>query len=250
MNNLIELLLLSLIGSVVALVGGVVFLSNKKLSRVLEENSIPFAAGILITISLLGMIPESMELIGDSALWILIISFFGAFLFEHFLFGIHHHECEGHDHNTVHEGSVAMVIVGDTIHNFIDGVAIGASFLVSPSFGLITAIATFLHEVPHEIADFGILLKAGWHKKNIILVNIVSALATVVGAFGLLLFSENSNLIGSLLAISAGIFLYLGAIDFLPRSISGKRGRVLEVLPLIAGIVVIMLILALVPHAH
>ena len=104
-----------------------------------------------------------------------------------------------------------MVMAGDTIHNFVDGVAIGASFVVSPVLGAITAFSTFLHEVPHEIGDFGILLKAGWRRRNILLTNIISALATLIGAFLVYLMPVGDHILGVFIAIAAGLFLYLGA---------------------------------------
>lgn len=246
--DLLQLFLLALLGSIIALGGGVIFLFNRKLSGALEKNSVPFAAAVLITVSLLGLLPEAIELIEEKALWIILASFFGAYLFEHLLFGIHHHDEEHHEHN--YKSSVLLVLIGDTIHNFIDGISIGASFLLNPGLGLITAVSTFLHEVPHEIGDFGILLKAGWKRKNILIVNIVSASTAILGAFAVLLFAENTQLIGSMLAVSAGIFLYLGAIDFLPHANDGFTSRLKASIPLILGIIVMVVTLMAIPHSH
>lgn len=248
MVNLVHLLALALLGSVIALAGGVVFLYKKTWSRVLEKYSVPFAAGVLITVSLVGLLPEALELIGTDSLTIVLVTFFAAYLFEQIFFGIHHHcDCQ---HDRDYKASVPLILVGDTIHNFIDGVAIGASYVVAPGLGLITALSTFLHEVPHEIGDFGILLKVGWPRIKILTANIVSASATVVGAFALLLFSGNEPLIGVLLAVSAGVFLYLGASDFLPMSATGKTGKFKAVLPLTIGIAVMLGTLMAVPHSH
>lgn len=251
MPNLIQLFFLALIGSLIALIGGVVFLFNKKWSSALEKNSIPFAAGVLITVSLLGLLPEAFEIIGERTLLIMLISFFVAYLFEHLIFDIHHHAGDGHSHHKKnYKTSVPLVIFGDTIHNFIDGITIGSTFFISPGLGLITAISTFLHEVPHEIGDFGILLKAGWKRKDILIVNVISASATIFGAFALLLFSGNEVLIGILLSISAGIFLYLGAIDFLPHAGEGFPNKIKAMIPLTIGILAIIIALMAVPHAH
>ena len=211
-----QLFLLALLGSIVALLGGVVFLYDRKLSSTLERHSIPFAAGVLVTVALLALIPEAFELIGESALVIVLFSFFGAYLLEHFLVSIHHHE-RHHHHGRVQESSVALVVMGDTIHNFIDGIAIAVSFFVNPGLGLATAFSTFLHEVPHEIGDFGILLSAGWKRRKILLINVISASFTIVGAFLTFFVAESNSFVGGMMAVSAGIFLYLGTIDFLPR---------------------------------
>lgn len=248
MENLLYILFLSLFGSVVALAGGVIFLYYKKWSESLEINSMPFAAGVLITVSILGLMPEAVDAIGETAFSIVLITFFAAYLFEQVFFDLHHHDDIRYE--GIQKSSVPLVVVGDTIHNFIDGVAIGASFLAAPGLGVVMAISTFLHEVPHEIGDFGILLKAGWKKKNIILVNIASALLTLVGAFLIYFFSTGEQLIGLLLAVSAGIFLYLGASDFLPKIHGHKGNRAKAIIPLMIGILAMAITLMVIPHSH
>lgn len=263
MQQAFFLLALSLFGGVIGIIGGLFFLYHKKWSATLEVWAIPFAAGVLLTVSLFGLIPEALELIGYQA-WVLVATAFAtALVFERVVLAIHHH---AHDHHNLSEhnhaashsqtspSAVALVLVGDTIHNLIDGIAIGASFLASPGLGLLTAFSTFLHEIPHEIGDFGVLLKAGWAKKNIIIVNAISALVTVVGAMSVLAFPHNDQVMGTLLAISAGIFLYLGTVDFLPQVIAEarqkKKQKVAFLLPLLLGVVTILATLMLVPHGH
>ena len=250
MNETINLFLLALLGSVIALFGGVVFLFSRNLSNILEKYSVPFAAGVMVTVSLLGLIPEAEHEIGDLVYWIVLASFITVYLFEHLFFGIHHHGVDDEHHKEISNSSVGLVIFGDTIHNFIDGVAIGASFMINPNLGFITALSTFLHEVPHEIGDFGILLKAGWKRTRILIVNIISSLMTIVGAFVVYFFSQSDTLNGSLMAVSAGIFLYLGASDFLPKIKDQKLHRFKSILPLILGSLIIILTLLIVPHEH
>lgn len=243
-----NLLFLALLGSVVALFGGIVFLYNRKLSVVLEKYSVSFAAGVLVTVSLLGLIPESTHQIGEITYWIVLFSFLSVYVFENLFFDLHHHCDEDGHHHQIGKSSVGFVIFGDIIHNFIDGVAIGASFVINPNLGLITAFSTFLHEVPHEISDFGILLKAGWKKSKIININIISSLATLVGAFLVYFFNPNNSLNGVLMAISAGIFLYLGASDFLPKINTDGKNKYKSILPLVLGSLVIMATILLLPH--
>lgn len=202
----------SFVASILALVGGVVFLYNKTLSRTLEKYAVPFAAGVLLVVSFMGLLPEAVDIIGEDAFFMVLASFVGAYLFENLLFVLHHH-----DHENEFAGSVPLVVLGDTIHNFIDGVAIASTYLISPQLGLFTTISTFLHEVPHEIGDFGILLKAGWKKNKIFWVNVASASTTIVGALFVLYFLQNTIVEGFMLSIAAGIFLYLATSDFLPR---------------------------------
>ncbi len=250
MNELVHLLLLAALGSLIALFGGIIFLYNDKLSASLQKHSTPFAAGVLITVSFLALIPESYEQIGETSLLITLLAFFGAYLFEHFIVNIHHHTDGLHAHHNGARAPVALVIVGDTIHNFIDGITIATSFFVNPGLGLVAAFSTFLHEVPHEISDFGILLNAKWEKKNIIVVNVLSAATTLAGALLTYLVAENNLFIGTMLAVSAGIFLYLGAIDFLPNIGKGYTSKIKPIIPLVLGIAVMLAVLIFVPHAH
>lgn len=248
--EILNLLLLALLGSVIALLGGVIFLYNRNLSNFLEKHAIPFAAGVLVTVSLVGLIPEAEHEIGESVYWLVLSSFLGVYIFERLFFDIHHHgEDDMHGHR-IKESSIGLVVFGDTIHNFIDGVAIGAGFLIEPAVGLVVALSTFLHEVPHEIGDFGILLKAGWKKSKILVINIVSSLATVVGAFTVYFFSHSETLNGTLMAVSAGVFLYLGASDFLPKIESDDKNKFKSILPLILGALIIVATIVLLPHEH
>ncbi len=248
MINYFHLFLLSFLASVLALVGGVIFLFNKKLSHVLETNSIPFGAGVMITVSVLGLLPEALEMVGFWSILIAGGSFFIAYFFEHRIFELHHHA--EHKHEGDIKSSVPLVVFGDTIHNFIDGIAIGATYLINPGLGFITAISTFLHEVPHEIGDFGILLKSGWKRKDILVLNIISASTTILGAFSILFFPESETLLGILMSVSAGIFFYLGAVDFLPHITRGFENKLKAYIPLILGVVVMALTLFLIPHTH
>jgi len=249
MSDLVNILVLALVGSVVALAGGVIFLLKKNWSQFLSAYSVPFAAGVLLAVSLLGLLPEAVYMYGERAFLIVLMTFLAAYLFEHFFFCIHHHD---HDckHGLRYRVAIPIVIVGDTIHNFIDGVAIAATYLVNPGLGVITTVSTFLHEVPHEIGDFGILLKAGWKRKKILLVNILSASTTIVGALVVVLWINSPELIGILLAVSAGLFLYLGASDFLPHIHEGKIDEKKAILALFVGVVIMFLTLRVVPHSH
>lgn len=247
MNEVFSVLGLAVIGSFIGLMGGVVFLYNKRWSAWLSENSVPFAAGVLLTVALVGLLPEAVHSVGESAYIIVLLAFLGGYLFEHMFFDIHHHV--GHTHNNF-KSSVPLVIVGDTIHNFIDGVAIAASYYVSPGLGLITAVSTLLHEIPHEIGDFGILLKAGWKKTSVLYVNIASAATTLLGALFVIFFTQNENVIGILLAIAAGLFLYLGSSDFLPHVHGGKENSKKNVLYLLIGVAIMLVTFMAVPHSH
>ncbi len=250
MNEALLLLVFSLLGSVFALVGGALFLYIKKWRRLLCRYSIPFAAGVLLTTAFIGLLPEAVHLIDERAYAVCLFSFLAAFMFEHFFFKLHHHDDSKEHNHSSKKGSMLLLIIGDTVHNFVDGVAIGASFLASPILGLTTAFSSFLHEVPHEIGDFAILYKFKWKPAKILLVNFVSALATVVGAFLVYYFIKNDAVVGYLIAFAAGLFFYLGAVDFLPSSADKETDIRKNLIPLIIGVIVMFGAFNIMPHQH
>lgn len=248
MSSEAQILILAFLGSIIALVGGVLFLFNEKLSVTLEKHSVPFAAGVLLTVSLVGLLPESVHYLGEKAFIVILLTFVAVYLFEHLFFEVHHHG--RHQHGVNYKSAIPLVIVGDTIHNFIDGVAIASTYFVSPGLGVITTLSTFLHEVPHEIGDFGILLKAGWKRGKVLIVNILSASTTILGAIFVIVYLKDSSGIGYLLAIAAGLFLYLGASDFLPHIEHEEKKPLVSIASFLLGVAIMSIALIVVPRAH
>jgi zinc and cadmium transporter len=246
--QLATILLLSLIGSVAGLIGGVVFLFKEKWARILCKWAVPFAAGVLISVSLLHLIPEAHHEMGEGAFVVVLFAFMASFLFEQYFAHLHHHEDRKH---TMLKSAVPLVLLGDTVHNFIDGVAIAAAYLTDPRFGFVVALATFLHETPHEIGDFGILMRAGWSRRKAFIANLLSALATFPGALFVYFYAQGAHeKIGFLLAVSAGIFLYLGASDFLPEVEEEERKHPSwkNLLPLFIGVLIMYLLSVITPE--
>lgn len=252
MNEIVAILGLAFLGSVIALAGGVVFLLKRSWSNWLSLYSIPFASGVFMVVALLALLPEAMETMGESALYIVLGAFFVAYFFENFFSGdMHHFHKHGHNESVSHaKASVPIVIVGDTIHNFIDGIVIASTYMISPGLGVITTLSTFLHEIPHEIGDFGVMLKAGWKRMNIFWVNLLSALTTILGAVFMLFFVESEMVMGIFLAITTGLFLYIGASNFLPHIHDEKVSRVKTSLALVFGILIMVGALLIIPHSH
>lgn len=247
MQNFLTLNVLVLFGSIIALAGGIACLKIKPLARFLNQYASSFAAGVLLTIALIGLLPEAVHEIGSSAFSVLLLAFLATYVFESFFFDLHHHHEK--DHHPHHTSALPLIIFGDTIHNFIDGAAIAATYLVNPVLGITTAFSTFLHEVPHEMSDFGVLMQAKWPERKIIITNILSALAAFAGAYAVYFFAGTTEILGYLLAISGGIFLYLGASDFLPKP--GKVAAVKKsVLVMLIGAAVIFATVQLIPHSH
>lgn len=248
-NPAINLLLLSLLGSVAGLIGGVIFILKKSWAETLSAFAVPFAAGILLAVSFLHLLPETINSLGQKGYVIVLISFLGSFLFEKYFALMHHHE--GHE-GEGKKSSIPLVLFGDTIHNFIDGVAIAASFLISPNLGFVVALSTFLHETPHEIGDFGVLISRGWSRAKAFWANFYSALTTIPGAFLVYYFFPDvtSENLAVVLAVACGIFLYLGASDFLPEigEKDTKRNTLIKVILVIVGVIVMYTLSTLLPE--
>lgn len=228
MENLPLLLVYSFIGSVAGLIGGVVLLIKQGWAKALASVSIPLAAGILLALSFLDLFPEAVEETGNTAFSVILVVFVVLFLIERFFFYLHHHQQYGEKHSghshAHSETIVSLIIFGDTIHNFLDGVVIGASFLVNPALAMVVSFSTFLHETPHEIADFGILLAKGWSRKKAFWANFFSSLATFPGALLTYFYAERvEEGVGILLALATGFFLYVATTDFLPEATHAPR---------------------------
>lgn len=218
-----QVIFFSLIGGLFSLIGGILMLSNRKLASALATYGLPFAAGALLAAVFLDLLTDGLE--ESSASVVMTSALIGIFLFffaERFLRWFHHH----HSHEKK-DPSTSLIIVGDIMHNALDGVAIAAAFLISVPTGIVTTIAVAAHEIPQEIGDFGILLHKGMRRRNVLLVNVFSALSTTITAVITFALGSNSNLpIGFLLGISAGFLLYIALSDIIPtihEKTSNKR---------------------------
>lgn len=246
---------LAFLGSVVGLAGGLLLITNKKWAGIICTYSIPFAAGVLITVSLIDLLPEAVHQVGENAFVYVLLAFLAGFLLEQWLDHFHHHD-HGRGDNEPDDISkkrtiVPLIALGDTIHNFIDGITIAAAYLVNPGLGVTVAISTLLHEIPHEIGDFGIMLHAGYSKSRVILINFLSALSTFLGVVLVLIFSEQAeNMLGLFLAVAAGMFIYIAGTDLLPRVTKSDTNRFAKTIVLFLGVLVMILVGIIVPHDH
>ncbi|NCU40433.1 ZIP family metal transporter [Candidatus Saccharibacteria bacterium] len=249
--EILNVLFWTLIGSVFSLIGGVILLKSTTKREKFVHYALPFGAGAMLASAFLVVIPEALhEGLEPVTMSLFTLSgFLGFFLLERLLSWFHHH----------HHDSVAgvrdkthtyLVVIGDTLHNAIDGVALGAAFLVSSTAGVSMAIAVAAHEIPQEVGDFGILLAKGVKTKRVIWVNIASALATVVTAMTVFLLGSTSGLDTSpLMAIAAGMFIYVAASDIIPDIHERPRaeGRV-QSLMLFLGVAIIGSIALIMSH--
>ncbi len=245
----------ALIGSVFSLIGGLLLISNAKLCTVAVRYGLPFGAGALLAAAFIGVLPEAVE--GSNihqALLFALGGFLIFFLLERFLGWFHRHE--DHHHHEVRGSSSQsqqwLVIIGDTLHNAIDGVALGAAFLIDPAVGIGAALAVAAHEIPQEIGDFSILLGKGMKPRRVVIVSLVSALATVVAALATYAIGDTAGINPApLLAVAAGFFIYIAASDIIPDiHEKPRREGDIQAIMLIVGVMLIGLVITLTPHTH
>jgi zinc and cadmium transporter len=180
MTEYLQIIGLTLIGGLLSLSGGLLLLGRKETARNLAQYATPFAAGALLSAVFLDLLKDGIEKSSaDTVLMATLIGMLVFFIAERFLRWVHHHHGNAEDRDDV---TKPLIIAGDTLHNAMDGIAIAAAFLVSPATGLVTAIAVAAHEIPQEIGDFGLLLSKGMKRRQVILVNIFSSLATTLMA--------------------------------------------------------------------
>jgi zinc and cadmium transporter len=200
---------------------------------------VAFAAGIFLGNVFFHLLPESIEFnrdINQSLTWALI-GVLAFFLLDYFSSGLKTATGPIESRNIA-----TMNLLGDGVHNFVDGVLIAGSFLVSPAVGIAVTLALLLHEFPQECADTGVLIRGGLEPKTAVLANFVCALACIVGAATGLLWQELlANSVGILFGFSAGAFLYLALADLMPLMRHEKaHGNNWSQLGLLAAGVVLM----------
>ncbi|MBN2043362.1 MAG: ZIP family metal transporter [Candidatus Aenigmarchaeota archaeon] len=213
LETLLFILMATLVNGLVGLVGVFTMgLKEKTLQKILII-LVAFSAGALLSGAFFHMLAESMEALGSMAAFgYVLVGFILFFIMERFL---HWHHChEGHC--DVHPVS-HLILVGDSIHNFIDGLVIAASFLVSVPFGILTTLIIISHEIPQELGDFGVLIYGGFNKVRALGFNFLSQLTSVIGGIIGFFFLATPESVGFLLPFAAGGFIYIAASDLIPE---------------------------------
>ena len=204
--------------------------------------AISYAVGTLLGVAVLALLPQALErLPAGRALGTLLIGVLAFFLLEKLVLWRHCHdsnECE------VHTSSAAsLVIVGDAFHTFVDGAVIAAAVVTSIPLGVTTALAVATHEIPQEVGDVAILLRAGFSRGRAFTLNLLSGVGGILGAVGMLMASHSlPNLLPYVLAFAAGNFLYVAMSDLIPDLHRGglEGGPFRQLLLIGAGILTII----------
>jgi zinc and cadmium transporter len=246
MSTLTQILLFTFFGSIVSLIGGILLLFKKNFAGKLADYLSAFAAGTLLGTAFFDLLPEALEGGTDtkSVMTWTLVGILIFFLLQRSIHWFHHphgdHD-DGHNH-PVQKPTGPLIIIGDSLHNFIDGVAIAATFLVNPTLGMVTTLAVGAHEIPHEIGNFAVLLSLGYSRKKVLWYNVLSACTAFAGA--LLTYYVGPSIAGSLpifLGITAGFFIYIAASDLIPEIHGWSKNKlaVIESFLLIAGAAIV-----------
>lgn len=265
MNLLAFIIIFTAIGGVLSVLAAAVFLllTDRQRHQVLPHG-ISFATGALLAVAFWGLIPHAFEEIKpelfQSLSGTILAGILAFFVLEKLLIWRHCHygSCEahgddGHSHEAGHghhghhlaKSAGTLIIVGDSIHNFVDGILIAAAFLTDVKLGIVTSLAVAAHEIPQEVGDFAILLESGYGKAKALFYNILSSLATVLG--GILAYFSLDEMHASLpyfLALAASSFIYIAVADLIPslHKKTDLRASLEQIALISAGVLLICLL--------
>jgi zinc and cadmium transporter len=234
--------------SLIAFVGLFTLTLGERLLRRTLFLLVSLSVGALFGDAFIHLIPEAFETVTNPTLVSLsILAGIGLFfVLEKFLHWHHNHGADvdevvhGHEHDHSKIKPVGyLVLVSDGFHNFIDGLIIGASYMVSMEVGIATTIAVMLHEIPQEVGDFGVLLHAGFSKMKALFYNFLSACAAILGVLATVFIGEVSDQVSHLItAFAAGGFIYIAGSDLVPelQKTAGTKKSVLQFIAIGLGI--------------
>jgi zinc and cadmium transporter len=240
--TLIQILVATFVVSLISLVGILtLFLKKELLNKVLLV-LVALSAGGLLGGAFLHLLPEAVEEAGatlDIFLY-LLLGFCLFFVLEQFLRW-------RHEHGTVHKVQPFsyLILISDSVHNFIDGLIIAASFVVSFHIGIVTTLAVALHEIPQELGDFGVLIYGGFSRARALTFNYISAITAIVGGVtGYYLSSAMEDSTIYLLSFAAGSFIYIAAADLIPeiKHTTDLKRSLLHFVAFLAGLALMLVI--------
>ena len=244
MSILAWIITASVAGGALSVLCAAVFALNTQMHRYLN-GMVSYAIGALLGAVFLDILPEAMELSSSPAAVsgtvlagiLLFFTLEKLLLWRH----CHHDHCEVHEphEHELNRRSGMMIMVGDTFHNFVDGIIIAAAFMTDVNLGIVTAMAIIAHEIPQEVGDFMILLHSGYSKAQALALNMVSSLATLVG--GVLAYyalQSMQSYVPTLLALAAASMIYVAVADLIPslHKRTQLSDTIQQVLLILAGV--------------
>jgi zinc and cadmium transporter len=245
-NEFVYTILSVVLVSAISLLGLFVISMKSLMGRTIFTFLVSFSAGALLGDVFIHLLPELAEE-GQFdlriSLWILgtILAFFVLEKYLHW----HHHHGEGDEHEHSSHPFVYNILIGDSIHNFIDGLIIAGAYQLDLRLGMATTLAVILHEIPQEIGDFGVLIYGGFTKAKALVYNLISASSAVLGAVLAFVLSNVEQSLPVLVALGAGSFIYIALADLIPQIHQDKKVPHIQLFAFALGIAVMMALLFL-----
>ncbi len=253
MTPLVWIVTFCLLGGALSVVAAALFLRLGPVGERRLPDLVSFATGTLLGTAFLALLPHALQAPGrpdpHSVMIAVLAGVLAFFALEKFVLWRHCHapECDAHapaEPTDVRRPAGTLILVGDSLHNFVDGVLIAAAFLVDVHLGVVTSLAVAAHEIPQEVGDFAILLHSGYTRARAFAYNLLSGLATVAGGLvGWAALAPATGLLGYVLAVAAASFLYIAVADLIPdlhrRLAPGETVR--QLLLIAAGVAAVAL---------
>ena len=243
MNRMFTIVIFSLLSvlavSLLSLLGILFFLIDPKLIRAVLLYLVSFSTGALLGDVFLHIVPDLAQEKGltTEIMLFMLLGILASFTVEKFIHWRHCHVLPEDDHGHHHSVGI-MSALGESVHNFIDGVVIGASYLVSIPLGLATSLAIVFHEIPHEIGNVAVLLHSGFSRKRALQLNMLSAGTAIIGTLAVLVTSSSiGSVTDFLLPFAGGNLLYIAGSDLIPElhKETGARQGIIQLLAMICG---------------
>ncbi|KKP90807.1 MAG: Zinc/iron permease [Parcubacteria group bacterium GW2011_GWA2_36_10] len=250
---LLNIILATVLVSAISLIG-ILLIFNRPVKEKFLRILISVSAGSLLSVVFLDLLPEAIEadLYAPNLIFgVVLISIIFFFLFERVLHW-HHCRCEYHHGEVNPKQHLAYInLIGDAVHNIVDGFLIAASFMLDLQTGIVVTAAVILHEIPQEVSDFGVLLYAGLSKAKALLANLLVALSAVMGAIIFYFFGQSfEQAVPLMVAFAAGNFIYLSMSDLIPELHHEKEPKAIlkNSLWLLFGVLIVYFLILILPH--
>jgi len=229
---------MTLINGLVALVGVFSFLLTKNFLNKILIILVSFATGALLGGALFHFLPEAFTKL--PIFLVSLLTLLGILIFYSTEKVLHWHHC--HEGVCKRHPYTYLILYGDAIHNFIDGLIIASSFLLSIDFGILTSLIIIAHELPQEISDFGVLIHGGFSRKKALFYNFLSQLTAVIGGILGFFFLSIENYSTYLLPVAAGGFFYIAINDLIPEILKEKSPKkiIMNLLAIILGLLILI----------
>lgn len=251
MPLIVWIFIFCLLGGLLSVLAAALFLVLREPMRThILPHLVSFATGALLGAAFLGLLPHALASVNSSDTHVIpmavLLGLLGFFILEKLVLWRHCHadHCEVHapDQQSRDHSTGAMILIGDSLHNFLDGILIAAAFLTDIHLGIVTSVAVAAHEIPQEVGDFAVLLHSGFSRSRAFFYNVLTSLTTVIG--GLLAYFALQPMQAALpymLAIAASSFIYIAVADLIPtlhQRVEGKAA-LQQVVLIAAGILLI-----------